>query len=171
MAAQLTYNYATPKGVAGGLFDIAPYRIDSRLNGETDDNKMMFGMGAVQGATPGTDVLVPTSASTIVTFEGLVVANLTNEMNMQGDVSVKTQGTLGVMRWGRGWARVVPGITPKYGDPLYLTITGTYAGFFTNVSGSGTIAVNGTFAGGLGSINVAPIRLNNQFNQVTGGGS
>ena len=57
MPGQLSYSYQTPQGVAGGLLDIAPYSIDSRLNGETDENSMMFGMAAVQGPNSGLDVV------------------------------------------------------------------------------------------------------------------
>ncbi len=53
---QKSYNYHTPKGVAGGPMDIAPHSIDSRINGETDDGAMLFGMGVVQGGSPGLDV-------------------------------------------------------------------------------------------------------------------
>ena len=61
---QNSYSYKTPKGVAGGLLDLSPYSVDSRINGETTPGALKFGMGVVQGATPGTNVKLPTSAST-----------------------------------------------------------------------------------------------------------
>lgn len=56
---QTSYNYTTPKGVAGGLYDLAPYQVDSRVNGEATPGVLKFGMGVVQGTTPGTNVVRP----------------------------------------------------------------------------------------------------------------
>ena len=49
---------------------------------------------------------------------------------------------------------------PRYGDSLYLVISGDDAGCFTNAAEEGsTIAVKGRFIGSKGTGNVAPIEL------------
>ena len=161
MSGQLSYTYHTPKGVAGGLFDISPYSIDSRVNGENDENKMMFGMGAVQGEIPGTDVRIPAAGDTADKFEGLILTGFTNQMNLTGEIKIFHQQTVGILRFGKAWARVVSGITPSYGDDLYLVKNGNDAGLFTNVA-DGHLAVNGRFIGDLGTGDIAPVEIYNQ---------
>jgi len=161
MSGQLSYSYQTPKGVPGSLLDISPYSIDSRVNGETDPAKMKYGMGAVIGANPGTDILVPTATSVAENFEGVILTGFTNQMNMSGDVSIFPLQTVGILRWGRAWVRVASGVSPNYGDQLYLIITGTNTGMFTNNAGAG-IEVPGTFIGGLGTGDIAPAVIYNQ---------
>jgi hypothetical protein len=163
MSAQTSYSYQTPKGVAGSLFDLAPYSIDSRINGETDPGKLKFGMGAVQGTVPGSDVKVPTGADTAAKFEGVVLTGFTNEMNREGDVVIFPGQTVGVLRYGKPWARIADGITVAYGDPLYLITDGADAGLFSNVS-TDAIAVQGRFIGTSGSGNIAPVEIFNQSN-------
>jgi hypothetical protein len=158
--AQTSYNYTTPKGVAGSLYDITPYSVDSRLNGEATADALKFGMGAVQGATPGSDVKLPTSASEGGQFEGLVLTSFTQEMNRAGDVKLYPKQTVGVLRYGKAWARVVPGLAIAYGDPLYLTVDGTDAGLFTN-DDTDTLAVAGRFIGGVDASDIAPVELYN----------
>jgi len=161
MGGQLTYGYTPPRGLAGTLLDLANLKdIDSRVNGETDVNAMLFGMGAVQGMNPGVDVLVPTDASTVEQFEGIVMTGHTQQMTMTGEVNVYPAQTVGILRWGRAWARVVPGVIPAYGEPVFLVIDGDDAGLFTNDDGGGdNMAINGRFYGGLGTGDVAPIEL------------
>ena len=162
MSGQLSYNYSTPKGVAGGLFDISPYSIDSRVNGEVKPDALMFGMGAVQGANPGVNVLVPDDTFEPAMFEGVVLTGFTQEMNMAGDVKIYPLQTVGILRWGKCWARVAGGVTPTYGDQLYLVIDGDEAGLFTNDEEDG-VAVNGRFIGGLGTGDIAPVEIFNQL--------
>ena len=95
---QNSYSYKTPKGVAGGLLDLSPYSVDSRINGETTPGALKFGMGVVQGATPGTNVKLPTSASTADKFEGLLLTGFVQEMDTAGDVTIKPKQTVGVLR-------------------------------------------------------------------------
>ena len=161
MSGQLTYSFTPPRGLAGTLLDIANLKdIDSRVNGETEVDAMRFGMGAVQGDSPGTSVVVPTSASTLDEFEGIVMTGHTQQMTMTGEVHVYPAQTVGILRWGRAWARVADGIIPEYGEPLFLIITGAEAGLFTNDDGGGTnMALNGRFYGGLGTGSVAPVEL------------
>jgi hypothetical protein len=160
MSAQTSYSYTTPKGVAGGLLDLAPYSIDSRINGETSKDTLKFGMGVVQGATPGSDVKIPTSAATAAQFDGLALTGFTAQMDMAGDVNVYPAQTVGVLRYGKAWARVVTGLTIAYGDPLYLTTTGANAGLFTNAATS-AIALAGRFLGPAGQGDIAPVELFN----------
>jgi hypothetical protein len=162
MSGQLSYSYQTPKGVAGGLFDISPYRIDSRVNGETCAGKMMFGMGAVQGDNPGVNALVPDAGNPGAQFEGIVMTGFTNQMDAAGKVRIFPLQTIGILRWGTAWGRVADGVTPVCGDPAYLIADGSEAGYFTNDGGDDNLAVNGRFIGGLGTGGVAPIELYNQ---------
>ncbi len=163
MSGQLSYTYQTPKGVAGALVDITAYSIDSRMNGEIKTDAMLFGMGAVAGNNPGKDVLVPTDAATADKFEGVIMTGYTQQMTMSGEVHCYPSQTVGVLRWGRAWARVADDITPEYGDALYLIKTGDDAGCFTNTTDETTnIAVNGRFIGGLGNGNIAPVEIYNQ---------
>ena len=165
MSGQLTYTYQTPKGVAGALVDISPHSIDSRTNEETTVDAMLFGMGAMVGSNPGALVLKPTASMTANDFEGVVMTGYTQQMTMDGEVHVYPAQTVGVLRWGRAWARVVDGVTPEYGDPLFLVTDGADAGLFTNTDpGTGNgLAINGRFYGGLGNGNIAPVEIYNQL--------
>ena len=161
MSMRNSYTYQTPKGVAGGLMDISPYSIDSRVNGETDADALKFGMGAVQGGSPGVDVVVPNDADTADKFEGVVMTGYTNEMDMLGDVRIQHLKTVGILRYGKAWARIVKGITPAYGDALYLVNDGTDAGLFTN-DATDTLEINGRFIGTAGTGDIAPVEIYNQ---------
>lgn len=161
---QTNYSYQTPKGVAGGLYDISPYSVDSRINGETTADALKFGMGAVQGAAPGTDVKVPTDSDTADKFEGLVLTGFVQEMERDGDLKLQPKQTVGILRYGKAWARVVPGATVQYGDPLYLVNEGECAGLFTNDDDDGdTLAIKGRFIGPVDSSNIAPVEIYNQM--------
>ena len=48
MGVQKTYSYATSKGVAGGIYDMFHYPVDSRFNEEAT-GKLHFGVGVVTG--------------------------------------------------------------------------------------------------------------------------
>jgi len=166
MGGQLSYTYQTPKGVAGALVDISPYSIDSRTNTETQVDAMLFGMGVVVGNNPGSDVRVPTDTNTAADFEGVCMTGYTQQMTMTGEVHVYPAQTVGVLRWGRAWARVVDGVIPAYNDPLYLVIDGPDAGLFTTDDGGGdNLLINGRFYGGLGNGNIAPVEIHNQLPQ------
>lgn len=162
---QTSYNYTTPKGVAGGLYDLAPYQVESRVNGETASGALKFGMGVVQGSAPGTNVARPTAAATADKFEGLLLTGFTQEMDSAGDVTIRPKQTVGVLRYGKAWARVSKDAAVSYGDKLYLVTSGDDAGMFTNEA-SGNLAVNGRFVGAADSVGVAPVELYNQ--QATG---
>lgn len=160
--SQTNYSYQTPKGVAGGLYDISPKSIDSRVNGETTADTLKFGMGAVQGANPGTDIKVPTGTDTADKFEGLVLTGYVQEIDMSGDLKLQPKQTVGVLRYGKAWARVISGITVQYGDELYLVNEGEDAGLFTNDS-DGSLAIMGRFIGSVDSSNIAPVEIYNQM--------
>lgn len=169
MGVQTSYSYATSRGVAGGLYDLSPYASDSRLNSETAAGDLKFGMGVVCGSAPGANVKRPATGATADKFEGIVMTGFTTEQDANGDVVVMPGQTVGVLRYGRIWARIKNGISPAYGEALHLIITGDEAGLFTNVAdtpaegtASKTIAVNGRFIGGKGSGDVAPVELFNQ---------
>lgn len=163
MSAQLTYKFSTPIGVAGGIVDLAPKAIDTFLNGETTGT-MLFGVGVVQGATTdkGIKVNLPDSNATAAVFEGITTNNLTTEYDMEGKIHIPEGAAMGVMRYGRIYARVATNVTPAYGDALYMVISGDEVGYFTN-SSSGTIAIKGRFLGTVDADNgVAQVELFNQ---------
>ncbi len=167
---QTSYKFGTPIGVAGGIVDIAPYAIDT-LKNEENNGDMLFGIGVVKGTSAGVQVKKPVAASDAAAYEGITVNNLTTELDMDGKVRILKGAPIGIMRYGRIYARVMTGVTPAYGDPLYLVVTGDEAGYFTNVAATlGTndatytsIAVKGRFLGTVDATNgIAPVELFNQ---------
>lgn len=162
MSGQLSYSYQTPKGVAGGLYDISPYAINSRVNAEENDSALKFGMGAVQGSSPGLNVKVPSASDTADKFEGIVLTGFTCQMNTKGEVKIFPLDTVGLLSYGRAWGRVVAGVSISYGDAAFLVKSGENAGLFTN-DPTGNLAVNGRFIGANNG-GIAPIEI---FNQKT----
>ena len=167
MSIRTDYSYQARLGIPGTLYDISPHAIDSRQNAEDAAGVMRFGIGVMQGDTPGTNVRVPAAGDTLATFEGLSMGSQTFDMNMEGELKVRPHQTVGVLRWGRAWARVASGLTIKYGEPVFLIISGDDAGLLTNITGAAgsSIALNAMFIGGLGSGDTAPIEIYNQSNQ------
>ena len=164
MSVQTSYNFATPKGVAGGLYDLSPYAVDSRRN-EADDGVLKFGMGVVVGTTAGNQVKVP--AATSDKFEGVALNGFSSELDMDGKLTLKKGATVGVLRKGRVWARIKAGVTVAYGNDVYLIANGANAGLFTNAeekNGESTvisIKITGAkFVGVKGTGDVAPVELN-----------
>jgi hypothetical protein len=162
---QTSYSYQAPAGVAGGLIDLRPYSIVSRMNGEDSVNAMRFGMGVMRGENPGSDILVPKASMAANQFEGISMNSFTQQMGLDGKVPVYPKQTVGLLRWGCAWARVKPGISPEYGDKCYLITSGADAGLFANEDpGAGNgIAVNAMFIGSLGTGDIAPVELFNQM--------
>ena len=159
MSAQTSYTQATPRGVAGGLVDLSTHAINTRLNGESG-NAMKFGMGVVQGATPGSDVKIPATGATIEKFEGVTVNGYTSEMDRDGKVTLAPNTSVGVLQYGKIWVRIKAEDAPAYGDKLYLIVNGANAGLFTKTTSGDTIEVtNGIFIGGKGTGDVAPVEL------------
>lgn len=172
MSAQTTYNHSSPIGSPGGIVDLTPHAIDSFLNGEKT-GVMKFGVGVVQGATPGTNITLPVAASTAAVFEGITVNNRTTEYDMEGKAHLRKGKAIGVMRYGRIYARVSETATPAYGKPLYLIQSGDEAGYFTDSADNGKtgdekvnyIAVKGRFLGTVDSTTqIAAVELYNTPN-------
>lgn len=170
MSAQTRYGYPMPVGVAGGIVDTAPYSIVSRLN-EAATGTMKFGIGVVQGAKPGSGIAMPKAASTAAKFEGITTNNHHTEHDLEGDLHIRKSAAIGVMTYGRVYARVAEDVEPAYGDSVYLIVEGDEAGYFTNQAASTatgstdakTIAIKGRFLGGVDSTTkVAPVELFNQ---------
>lgn len=132
--AQLSYGYATPKAVAGGIADISDFSVESRRN-EENDGTLKFGMGVVVGTSAGDQIKIP-SASTDK-FEGIALNGFTNELGMDGSLSVKKDATVGVMSHGKVWVRVKNSETIAYGDTAYLLYSGDYKGYFSKTSSNG----------------------------------
>lgn len=144
MSAQMKYGFATGKGIAGGIFDMYHYPVDSRFNEEAN-GKLRPGMGVVQGTVVGSGVKLPTGEETADKFEGVVVNGFTNQHDLEGRVSVMNNANIGVMRKGRIWVALAAEETVKYGDPLKLVVeSGEDAGLFATSKG---IEVGGRFIG------------------------
>ena len=159
MGVQTSYNFYTDRGVAGGLYDLGHHDVNSRRN-ECEDGVLKFGMGVVIGTLAGSQVKLPASGATVETFEGITVNGYSTEMDMAGEVALKNEATVGVLTHGKVWARIKDGITPKYGDKLYLITAGEEAGCFTNATGTNIIEITGgRFVGTKGTGNVAPVEL------------
>jgi hypothetical protein len=144
------------------LSDIAPYAVVSRINGEASSEALKFGMGAKVGSKPGVNVLAPATGRTAAQFEGVVLNGFTQQMNSAGDVKVESGQTVGILRYGNVWVRVPDGVTPNYGDALYLIPAGANAGLFTNASASPNIPIAGRFVDENGASNVVLAELFNQ---------
>ena len=162
---RMDYGFQTWLGMPGTLYDISPYAIDSRQNAEEVPGIMQFGIGVMQGDTPGANVRVPTEGDSLTAFEGVSMGSQTMDMNMDGELIIRPHQTIGVMRWGRAWVRVVPDTDIKYGDRVFLVRGGENAGLFTNIPANG-LSINAMFIGGLGTSSVAPIELYNQSREV-----
>lgn len=166
MSIQTSYSQATPVGAAGGLVDLSPRSVLSRINGEADGT-LLFGMGVVVGSNAGVDVNLPGTTAVAADFEGIAMNGYTSEMDMVGDVSLKESATVGVVEYGKVWGRLKSGISPAYGEAVYLCIDATNKGLFTNVDGdTTTIPISGRFTGGKGTGDIAPIQLYNQSTVV-----
>lgn len=158
---QMKYNFSTPVGHAGGLYDLSHYVCDS-FNNEAKDGAMKHGMGVVTGSKPGTAVL-PSEGSTIVNFEGIVVNGLVTEHNMNGDVVLKCGDTIGIIKQGRIWGLVTEESIPASNKPVYFVIKGEDAGKFATEDDednkANSIAINAKFLTEKGTGNIAVIEL------------
>lgn len=158
MSAQTRYGYNTPIGAAGGIVDLAPHAIDTFLN-EAENGVLKFGVGVVQGATPGSNVNLPSAAGD--KFEGIVVNGRTTEYDMDGNLSLRKGVAVGVMRYGRIYGRIAADVKPAYGEAVYMIASGEEAGCFTNAA-DGNVAIKARFLGGVDTAaQIAPIELFN----------
>lgn len=166
MSAQTTYNHIAPIGSAGGIVDLSPYSIDTFLN-EEETGTLKFGVGVFKGETAGNGIKLSTGKSVSMDFEGISVSNRTTEFDTEGKLSVKKNAAVGVMRYGKVYARVATGATPSYGDAVYIVKSGAEAGYVTN-SSDGTVAVKARFVGKVdSSANVVAVELFNQMQEQT----
>lgn len=135
MAAQLDYGYSTPKGVPGGKYDIAFDEVVTRSN-ENEDGVMKYGLAVATGTKAGSTVKVPTAETTKEQIEGIAIALPNTEQDMAGNVIVKKNRPLSIMKKGNIWGRLATGITPSYGEKAYVVVSGDDAGTFTTASES-----------------------------------
>lgn len=164
MAVQTSYGFSTNRGVPGGIYDLTPRAVNSR----SAEEKILFGIGVVQGSVPGANIITPTKDSTAADFEGVSVNGGTQEMDLEGKTVVKAGTSVSVMRHGRVWVRVEEDAEIAYGEDAYLIIDGDSAGYFTNVDSEATkVAIAGRFIGASGTDGIAPVEL---FNAPTPAG-
>lgn len=143
MAAQMNYNYGTPKGVPGGKFDLAYDEVVSR-NNEAEDGVLKFGTAAAVGSDPGFNVTVPGADTTAEKIEGIVLCCPNTEQDAKGRAVIRKNTTVGIMRKGHIWGRLDKGVTPSYGEKAYVSVAENSAGTFTNVS-DGALDIGATF--------------------------
>ena len=161
MSAQTRYGFNTPAGIAGGIYDLAPYEINTFIN-EAETGVMKFGIGVVSGSKPGANITVPAEGATAATFVGITTNNHTTEYDLEGKIHVRKGVAVGTMRWGRIWGRVAADVEVAYGEPVYMIASGEEAGFFTNAA-DGNVAIKAKFASAVDAASkVALIELFNQ---------
>lgn len=160
MSVQTTYTNATPRGIAGGLYDLSAHMVDSRRYNDAEN--LRFGTGVMVGDSPGDDVGKPTADCTAAEFEGIVMNGGTTEQSMSGEVYVRKGQTVSVMRYGRIWARISPDGQPAYGEDAYLVTDGEHKGKLTTGEDTAAkIALHARFIGGRDN-GIAPVELYNQ---------
>jgi len=155
MSAQTSYSFNTKKGGAGGIYDLAPYVVNTFIN-ESATGAVKPGMGVVRGTTAGVHAKKASAVTDI--FEGILTNRLTTERDLEGNIYVRNKTALGVMEYGIIWGLLKANDAPAYGDAVYLVCTGDDAGTFTKTAGANTMAINARFVGGADN-GVAPIEL------------
>jgi hypothetical protein len=143
MAAQTNYSYSTPKGVPGGKYDIAFDEVVTRKN-ENEDGVMKYGMAVAIGSDKGKSVKVPVDGTTAEQIEGIAIALPNTEQDAEGNVIVKKNRSLSIMKKGNIWGRLATGATATYGTKAYVVISGDDAGTFTDTEGS-NLDIGATF--------------------------
>lgn len=133
MAAQINYSFSTPKGIAGGLYDISDHDIVTRMNDEADGN-ISYGVAAVVGKSKGQSIKLPVVSSAKADFEGIVIHAANTEQDMKGKTIVKNGASLGIVKKGNVWGKIVAGCVPEYKKTAYMVVDGDYRGMFTNNS-------------------------------------
>lgn len=126
--AQLSYNFDTVRGFAGGIYDLAPYAIDTFLV-EGDD--MQFGIAVVPGTKSGITVKAGNTGAI-----GVTVNNLTTELDIDGNHVIHKGAAIGVMRYGRIWVRVAENATGiAYNVAAKVDATGAFGTVGTAING------------------------------------
>lgn len=147
MAAQMNYNYGTPKGVPGGKFDIAFDEVITRQNEEAD-GILKYGMAAMVGTNAGHTVKVPVAGTTADKIEGIVLHAANTEQDMKGKVNVAKGASVGIVTKGKVWGRLADADAPTYGAKAYVVISGDDAGCFTataDTTTNTTVDIGATF--------------------------
>lgn len=138
MAAQTNYRYETPKGVPGGKVDIAFDEVITRMN-EAEDGVLKFGMAAAVGSDPGSNITLPKTGTTAGQIEGVVLAHPNTEQDRKGEVIVRKDCAVGIMRKGHVWGRLSADAVPTYGEKAYVVVDGEDAGAFTSESEAASV--------------------------------
>lgn len=134
--AQLHYGYATPSNVPGGIADISPRVIVSRINAE-EETGIPLGVGVVVGKTAGENIKLPDVASTESVFEGVVVNGGLIPVGENGKVLIRKGAACNVMTAGKVWVRCAVAAEPAYGETAYLVTDGAEKGYFTVADDTG----------------------------------
>lgn len=167
MSIRTSYTNVTPRGVAGGLYDLSAHMVDSRRYSDT--GPLRFGTGVIAGDSPGDDVRKPAAGATANAFEGIVLNGGTTEQTIEGEVHVLDGQAVSVMRYGRAWVRVSPDAQPEYGADAYLITSGEHRGKFTTGDDTAAkIAVHMRFIGGRDN-GIVPAELYNQKHDAPAG--
>ena len=157
MAVQTTYNWTTGRGIAGGLVDLTPHVIDTFIN-EEENGVLKPGMAVMAGTVAGQTCKIFATGGTPV-FYGVANNNRTTEYDLDGKIRILKGAAVGVLHWGRIYVRVASGVTPAYGDGLFVLGSGDEKGFFTNTDNSGNNpAVPGRFIGPVEN-GIAPVEI------------
>ncbi len=145
MAAQTSYGFGFPKGVAGGLYDLSAHEVSTRQA----EGNTTFGIGVVVGTNKGIDVKTPTSASVAADFEGVVVHNsVMTELDMNNQLSVVDKRTVGCLHHGKIWVKTGENASPGYKDKVFLITAGDEAGLFTTSADTSTkVELNAHYLG------------------------
>lgn len=155
MGVQTSYNYGIAKGIAGGLYDITYYENNTFIT----PGSIPFGYGVVKGATPGSDISLPSASSTAADFEGVVQNGFTTQQDMQGNAVPEKGESVGVLRTGKIWAVLGKAAVPAYDKAVYLITAGDEAGRFTTVEDESTkIQLSAKYVMGKDN-GLAPVRL------------
>lgn len=157
MGVQTSYNYGISKGIAGGLYDLTYYENNTFVT----PGGIPFGYGVVKGATPGSDIKLPSSASTAADFEGVVQNGFTTMQDEKGNAVAAEGQSVGVLRTGKIWAVLGKAAEPAYDKAVYLITDGDEAGRFTTAEDESTkVLLTAKYVREKDN-GLAPIRLNN----------
>lgn len=145
MAAQTSYGFGFPKGVAGGLYDLSAHEVSTRQA----EGNTTFGVGVVVGTNKGIDVKAPTEESTSSDFEGVVVHNsVMTELDMNNQLSVADKRTVGCLHHGKIWVKTGENASPEYKEKVFLITEGDEAGLFTTSADTATkVELNAHYLG------------------------
>lgn len=128
MAAQTSYGFGFPKGVAGGLYDLSAHEVSTRQA----EGNTTFGVGVVVGTNKGIDVKAPVAESTAADFEGVVVHNsVMTELDMDNRLNIADKRTVGCLHHGKIWVKTGENAAPAYKEKVFLITEGDEAGIFT----------------------------------------